>query len=267
MLSGAIFGLGGLGKNIVRYIDIENFKKVIVDDSYEKDVIYFSWKDASVLEGNEVLTEQADLLIKTIENDYDIIYFIAGLGGRMGTSLSNIYGKICKKFHKNSLGIFFYPFGSESIIRKERAKNSIDKIKELYKSFILFENDYLVKYFPNVPLKYIFNVQAEMVKFFIKNFSESVDKNGIEKFKGRLGVGMGSIDRMDKLRDAINEALESPWLQKNAAHYTIMFNGNILENDIKFHLDALSSINYSIAVKRNPSMGRRIDILIISHEI
>ncbi len=266
MLSGAILGLGGLGKNIVRYINIENFKKVIVDDSRENDVIYFSWNDASVLEGNEVLTEQADLLIKTIENDYDMIYFIAGLGGRMGTSLSNIYGKICRKLHKNSLGIFFYPFGSESITRRERAKNSVDKIKELYKSFILFENDYLVKYFPNVPLKYIFNVQAEMVKFFIKNFSESVDKIDIEKFKGRLGVGMGSTERMDMLSDAINEALDSPWLQKKAAHYTIIFNGNILENDIKFHLNALNSLNYSIKVKRNSSMGRRIDVLIISHE-
>ncbi len=265
MLGGAIVGLGGLGKNIVRNIRNENFKKFIIDDTNENDVIYFSWKDASVLEGNEILTDQANVLLETISDEYDIIYFIAGLGGRMGTALSNIFGKIVKKLHKKSFGIFFYPFSSESITRRERAKNSIEKIMEFYPSFILLENDFLVKYFPNVPLKYIFSIQAEMVNFFISNFSESIEKVDIEKFTGRIGVGMGTTERMDTLDTAINDALDSPWLQKNAKHYTIIFNGNILESDVKIYESSINLRNYSILVHRNISKGRRIDVLVLSH--
>ncbi len=265
MVGGAIFGLGGLGKNIVRNIRNENFRTFIIDDTNEKDVIYFSWNDASVLEGNEILTETANLLIEKVEHEYDTIYFIAGLGGRMGTALSNIYGKICKKLHKRSFGIFFYPFSSESLTRRERAKNSIDKIMELYPSFILLENDFLVKYFPNVPLKYIFSVQAEIVNFFISNFSESIENYDFEKFAGRIGVGMGTTERMDTLGDAIKDALDSPWLQKNAKHYTIIFNGNVLESDVKIYEQSINLKNYSFLVHRNISKGRRIDVLILSH--
>lgn len=265
-----IAGLGNKGIGISRYVSSSlNVQSMNLSSEPGMDVIFVSQEKISLIESEKISTDYDDFFINILNRckQAELLVIIADFSDTYAISLTNVIGRFTKKLKMITMGIFIFPFKSE-VTRYEKAIKSIDAFKENFDLMVIIGKDEIFKAFRDIPIKLIDNVQNELIYMIVKNIYQSLSIQDyidiVSKSKKMMGFGVSITDRMDKLKEAFDEATSFPWLDENLGNTLIIFNGPINENDLLFLKDYAKYKNSKIKINTNNNQGRRIDVLILN---
>ena len=145
-----IIGLGGAGKNIVSYlqkkkINKSNFLLIQTDKNTYRDTIIKNkvlldiTKTKNIREAFNLKSSDIKKYIKNIEK----VIIVAGLGGLCGSNVLFYLGETCSEYNFISHAVVTIPFKYEGAFRSKVANETIEKSKDKFSHFKIFENQSL----------------------------------------------------------------------------------------------------------------------------
>ena len=145
-----IIGLGGAGNNIVSYlkekkIDNSNFLLVQTDENTYRDTIIEN-KILLDIKNNSNIREAyyiKSIDIKKYIKSSKKVFIVAGLGGFCGSNVLFYLGENSLKYNSISHAIVTIPFKFEGKLRSKVANETIEKSKDKFSHYKIFENQSL----------------------------------------------------------------------------------------------------------------------------
>lgn len=225
-----VLGIGGAGRNIVEKIgDVssKNVKIYEVDSSSRPPKLpYISVSKEEMKEAyhSDINMKERPLTQseKKLENkirEFDIVYLIAGLGGRTGSWTIPICAEISDKHSSFALGLFAKPFETESQSRKRLSEEAQGKAEKHLDGTAIFPNSKLLDINPHLPIKKAFNVMNRIIRIPLIDLNSVITASDVHHLKElcesteefRIGAGYGKGPK--KGLRATEEALRSPWFE------------------------------------------------------
>jgi len=168
-----------------------------------------------------------ELDIKEWLKGSQIVFITAGMGGGTGTSSSFVVGRVSKESRALTIGVVTLPFRSEGELRMENAMAGLSKLAKVCDTTIVIPNDTLIELVPNLPVQAAFKVADELLLQTIKGLTDMLTHAGLvnvdyadlntilnEGGVSLIGVGDAAGKPMERIEDAVEEALSSPLLGK-----------------------------------------------------
>lgn len=168
-----------------------------------------------------------ELDIKDWLKDSQIVFVTAGMGGGTGTSSSFVVGRLAKEMRALTVGVVTLPFKSEGEMRMENAMAGLSKLAKVCDTTIVIPNDTLIELVPNLPVQAAFKVADELLLQTIKGLTDMLTRAGLvnvdyadlktilnEGGVSLIGVGEAAGKPIERVEDAVEEALNSPLLGK-----------------------------------------------------
>ncbi|MFH1580451.1 MAG: cell division protein FtsZ [Thermoplasmatota archaeon] len=168
-----------------------------------------------------------ELDIKEWLKGSQIVFITAGMGGGTGTSSSFVVGRVSKESRALTIGVVTLPFRSEGELRMENAMAGLSKLAKVCDTTIVIPNDTLIELVPNLPIQAAFKVADELLLQTIKGLTDMLTHAGLvnvdyadlntilnEGGVSLIGVGDAAGKPMERIEDAVEEALNSPLLGK-----------------------------------------------------
>ena len=165
--------------------------------------------------------------IKDWLKDSQIVFVTAGMGGGTGTSSSFVTARLAKEMRALTIGVVTLPFRSEGELRMENAMSGLSKLSKVCDTTIVIPNDTLIELVPNLPVQAAFKVADELLLQTIKGLTDMLTRAGLvnvdyadlktilnEGGVSLIGVGEGEGKPIERIEDAVEEALNSPLLGK-----------------------------------------------------
>jgi len=165
--------------------------------------------------------------IKDWLKDSQIVFVTAGMGGGTGTSSSFVVGRLAKELRALTVGVVTLPFRSEGEMRMENAMAGLSKLSKVCDTTIVIPNDTLIELVPNLPVQAAFKVADELLLQTIKGLTDMLTRAGLvnvdyadlktilnEGGVSLIGVGEAEGKPIERVEDAVEEALNSPLLGK-----------------------------------------------------
>ena len=167
--------------------------------------------------------------LKLIRGENVIV--MSGLGGVTGTGIAKLIGRALKK-NSTLYGIFAEPFSMESPERRRVSEEAKSVLEENYHTLFYLPNDALVKYYPNLSIKDVLEVHPVVIQHLIQDFQRVIMKNTMNiELRGVLGLGIGFGVGKERIRIAIEDALDSPW-HVGEVRYAFI-SGNVDREDVE----------------------------------
>jgi cell division protein FtsZ len=165
--------------------------------------------------------------IKDWLKDSQIVFVTAGMGGGTGTSTSFVTARLAKELRALTVGVVTLPFKSEGELRMENAMAGLSKLAKVCDTTIVIPNDTLIELVPNLPVQAAFKVADELLLQTIKGLTDMLTRAGLvnvdyadlktildEGGVSLIGVGEAEGKPIERVEDAVEEALNSPLLGK-----------------------------------------------------
>ena len=165
--------------------------------------------------------------IKDWLKDSQIVFVTAGMGGGTGTSCSFVTARLAKELRALTVGVVTLPFRSEGELRMENAMSGLSKLSKVCDTTIVIPNDTLIELVPNLPVQAAFKVADELLLQTIKGLTDMLTRAGLvnvdyadlktilnEGGVSLIGVGEAEGKAIERIEDAVEEALNSPLLGK-----------------------------------------------------
>jgi cell division protein FtsZ len=178
-------------------------------------------------EVGEKAAMENELEIKDWLKDSQIVFVTAGMGGGTGTSSSFVVARLAKEMRALTVGVVTLPFKSEGEMRMENAMTGLAKLSKMCDTTIVIPNDTLIELVPNLPVQAAFKVADELLLQTIKGLTEMLTRAGLvnvdyadlrtilnEGGVSLIGVGDATGKPIERVQDAVEEALNSPLLGK-----------------------------------------------------
>jgi cell division protein FtsZ len=159
--------------------------------------------------------------------DSQIVFVTAGMGGGTGTSSSFVVARLAKELRALTVGVVTLPFKSEGELRMENAMDGLARLSKVCDTTIVIPNDTLIELVPNLPVMAAFKVADELLLQTIKGLTEMLTHAGLvnvdyadlrtildEGGVSLIGVGDAEGKPIERVQDAVEEALNSPLLGK-----------------------------------------------------
>ena len=145
-----IIGLGGAGNNITSYlldknIYKSNFLLIQTDENTYRDTIIEN-KILLDIKNNSNIREAyyiKSIDIKKYIKSSKKVFIVAGLGGLCGSNVLFYLGEYCSKYYSNNYAIVTKPFNYEGKFRRKVANDTIEKSKDKFSYYKIFENQSL----------------------------------------------------------------------------------------------------------------------------
>ena len=172
-------GFGGAGNNIVNRLlkagvkgtefvavntDAQHFK--IIDERIKKVLIGRSITRGLGAGGDPSIGAKAAevdrQLIENVFNGSQLVFLCAGMGGGTGTGSIKVAAQIAKEQGAIVVAMVTYPFDLERI-RKVKAEDGIQQLRQYTDSVIILDNNRLVKLVPNLPMNDAFALADEVL--------------------------------------------------------------------------------------------------------
>jgi cell division protein FtsZ len=231
-----VIGIGGAGCNALNLIYTNKIKNVdFIICNTDKQALDNSQVSNKILLG-PILTEglgaganpeigikaaiesKNEIDKKILNENTNVLFIIAGLGGGTGTGGTQVIATQAKKKNIITIGIFTFPFQFEGKLRAETALEAIKKIKELFDTFIIINNDNLRNVYGNIGFKLGFSKSDEILNdtfLTLFNFIENNSKNSFFQNNGIAVIGFGKAKGENRAKNAIFSALQSPFFNGN----------------------------------------------------
>ena len=257
MVNLAILGCGGAGIKFLSDIEcISNILCIGIND----------------VSGNIKITRDKAIMVDSIQDDIafelypwleniaaERIVVLAGLGGIIGTSIAKLVGTVLGKKHE-VYGIFAEPFSFESPERGQRCNEAKSVINKTYRAVVYLPNDPLVKYYSNLAMAESMKIHGVVMRHLVHDFEYMVNYASQFGLQGVLGVGIGFGVGRDRIRLAIEDAIDSPWHNGNRRY--ALFSGNLEREDIEVVVKAYDFEYWDFV--RTDEYGEQVKVTVLS---
>ena len=234
-----IIGVGGMGSNVVtkiRELGIQGAQTVAVNTDAAHLVI--SKADRKILLGRDLTkglgaggepeigrkaAEESKNELRDLLKDANMVFLITGLGGGTGTGATPVIAKIAKEQGALVISAATLPFKIEGA-RIAKAEDGLYQLRQCCDTAIVIENQRLLEYGGNLPLKKAFELGDEVISQMVKGITETIsqpslvnldyaDVRSVMKSGGVSTIGIGISDSSNRSKEAVAKALRHPLLQ------------------------------------------------------
>ena len=263
-----IVALGKTGSNVINKMILNNIvkadfitidtEKVNLDSSKAPKKIFVS--SITSFEAMEDLRKQTE---KEFQNA-DMVFIIAEMGEKTGTLLSSAVAEIAKSMNILTVAIVSKPFDFEDLNKIKLAKKGKERLKHFADTIIVIPYQRLNDLYINLPMVNIYEKGEKAFVTIVKGILDLIKKQGIVNLdfadiksilqnSGKTVLGFGKADGEDRAKKAVEQALNTPLLERS-----IKGAGKILMNitsgkDIR--LEEISQIATAVAKSsENPDL-------------
>lgn len=263
-----IVALGKIGSNVINKMILNNIvkadfiavdtEKVNLDSSKASKKIFVS--SITSFEAMEDLRKQTE---KEFQNA-DMVFIIAEMGEKTGTLLSSAVAEIAKSMNILTVAIVSKPFDFEDLNKIKLAKKGKERLKHFANTIIVIPYQRLNDLYINLPMANIYEKGEKAFVTIVKGILDLIKKQGIVNLdfadiksilqnSGKTVLGFGKADGEDRAKKAVEQALNTPLLERS-----IKGAGKILMNitsgkDIR--LEEISQIATAVAKSsENPDL-------------
>ena len=260
--------LGKIGSNVINKMILNNIVKadfiavdtetVNLDSSKASKKIFVS--SITSFEAMEDLRKQTE---KEFQNA-DMVFIIAEMGEKTGTLLSSAVAEIAKSMNILTVAIVSKPFDFEDLNKIKLAKKGKERLKHFSDTIIVIPYQRLNDLYINFPMINIYEKGEKAFVTIVKGILDLIKKQGIVNLdfadiksilqnSGKTVLGFGKADGEDRAKKAVEQALNTPLLERS-----IKGAGKILMNitsgkDIR--LEEISQIATAVAKSsENPDL-------------
>ncbi|MDR1815970.1 MAG: cell division protein FtsZ [Clostridiales Family XIII bacterium] len=171
----------------------------------------------------------------------DMLFITAGMGGGTGTGAAPVVAKIARELGILTISIVTKPFSFEAKKRKTFAEQGIEYLKQYVDSLVVIPNDKLILLSEdNTRVRDAFNLANEVLKDGVQGITEIItgagfinvdfaDVKSVMHGQGVTHLGIGRGKGADRVRDAVDSAINSPLLDTSVAgarHILLRIAGN-----------------------------------------
>ena len=239
---------------------------------------------------NAALNSQNEIESKVLDNNTQMLFITAGLGGGTGTGAAPVIASMAKKKGILTVGVVTIPFrsqGSETMIK------AIDGINELEKnvdSLLIIDNEKILAVYGDLLLQDAFPKADEVLATAVRGITEIIKKRGyinvdfkdvntMMKDSGFALMGCGCGTGKNRIEDAVRNALESPLLNdydlKTAKNFLINITVGNNEHGvtatqygkvnelIKGYTGKANNFKTGLVFDNDPNFGDKVNITVI----
>ncbi|MCK4429277.1 MAG: cell division protein FtsZ [Candidatus Aenigmarchaeota archaeon] len=233
-----VIGVGGMGSNVITKISELGIKgshtaAVNTDAAH----LVMTKADKKMLLGKELTkglgaggdptvgmkaTEESRAEMKEILKDANLVFLVTGLGGGTGTGAAPVIARLAKEQGALVIAAATLPFKIEGA-RMGKAEDGLYQLRQSCDTVIVIENQRLLEYGGNLPLKQAFELGDEVVSQMIKGVTETIsqpslvnldyaDVRTIMKSGGVSTIGIGIANSSERSKEAVMKSLKHPLL-------------------------------------------------------
>jgi cell division protein FtsZ len=299
-----VIGVGGGGSNAVNHMFRQGIKgvdfiicntdKQALEKSPVTNKIQLGIKSTKGLGAGSIPSVGRDAALETIDEiksylneDTQMVFITAGLGGGTGTGAAPVIASIAKELGILTVGIVTIPFAFEGKKRRAQAEAGLEEMKKYVDTLLVIGNDKLREIYGNLKMSEAFEHADDVLTGAAKSIAEiislhmhiNVDFNDVKTVMKESGVAiMGSAIASGEKRalTAVEEALNSPLLNDNnisGARHVLL---NIMSGSDDIDMDEFGEITDFIqeaaggtaelitGYGTDPSLGDNVSVTIIA---
>ena len=263
-----IVALGKTGSNVINKMILNNIvkadfiaidtEKVNLDSSKASKKIFVS--SITSFEAMEDLRKQTE---KEFQNA-DMVFIIAEMGEKTGTLLSSAVAEIAKSMNILTVAIVSKPFDFEDLNKIKLAKKGKERLKHFSDTIIVIPYQRLNDLYINLPMINIYEKGEKAFVTIVKGILDLIKKQGIVNLdfadiksilqnSGKTVLGFGKADGEDRAKKAVEQALNTPLLERSIKGAGKILMNITSGNDIR--LEEISQIATAVATStENPDL-------------
>ena len=263
-----IVALGKTGSNVINKIILNNVvkadfiaidtEKLNLDSSKAPKKIFVS--SITSFEAMEDLRKQTE---KEFQNA-DMVFIIAEMGEKTGTLLSSAVAEIAKSMNILTVAIVSKPFDFEDLNKIKLAKKGKERLKHFADTIIVIPYQRLNDLYVNLPIANIYEKGEKAFVTIVKGILDLIKKQGIVNLdfadiksilqnSGKTVLGFGKADGEDRVKKAVEQALNTPLLDRSIKGAGKILMNITSGNDIR--LEEISKIATAVAKSsENPDL-------------
>ena len=263
-----IVALGKTGSNVINKMILNNIvkadfitidtEKLNLDSSKAPKKIFVS--SITSFEAMEDLRKQTE---KEFQNA-DMVFIIAEMGEKTGTLLSSAVAEIAKSMNILTVAIVSKPFDFEDLNKIKLAKKGKERLKHFADTVIVIPYQKLNDLYANLSLANIYEKGEKAFVTIVKGILDLIKKQGIVNLdfadiksilqnSGKTVLGFGKADGEDRVKKAVEQALNTPLLDRSIKGAGKILMNITSGNDIR--LEEISKIATAVAKSsENPDL-------------
>ena len=235
-----VIGVGGGGGNAVNHMleeGIEGVDFVLCNTDYQALMksavptkIHLGKRERGAgndpAVGREAALSSEEEINKIIDENTQMVFITAGMGGGTGTGAAPVVARIAKEKGMLTVGIVTIPFECEGRRRKQQAQSGIEEMKKHVDTLIVISSDKLRDEYGNMKLTEAFKKADDVLTTAAKGIAEIITVTGyvnvdfedvktVMKDSGKAIMGTGRASGENRAEEAIKLAINSPLLNDN----------------------------------------------------
>ncbi|MDR0738295.1 MAG: cell division protein FtsZ [Prevotellaceae bacterium] len=177
-------------------------------------------------EGKQAAIESMGKIQEVLDNNTQMVFLTAGMGGGTGTGATPVIAKAAKEKGILTVAIVTMPFSDEGLDFTTRAREGVLELQKYVDSLLMINNDRLYEVHGELPLKQAFAKADEVLTTAVKGIAEIITRSGyinvdfadVRRAMENSNVavmGSGAASGEGRALQAAKEALSSPLLNYN----------------------------------------------------
>lgn len=240
---------------------------------------------------NAALNSQDEIAAKVLDNNTDMLFITAGMGGGTGTGAAPVIAAMAKKKGILTVGVVTIPFKSEGNESMSKAIDGINELEKNVDSLIIINNEKIYKEYGDLLIQEAFPKADEVLATAVRGITEIIKRRGFINvdFKdvkammtnsGMALMGCGTGSGGNRIKDAVKMAMDSPLLNdfdiKTAKN--VLINITVGSNKEGLHMKQLDEIDKlikeytgkannfkrGIVFDDDPEFGDKVSITVIA---
>ena len=240
---------------------------------------------------NAALNSQDEIAAKVLDNNTDMLFITAGMGGGTGTGAAPVIAAMAKKKGILTVGVVTIPFRNQGNETMSKAIDGINELEKNVDSLLIIDNEKLFDFYGDLLLQEAFPKADEVLATAVRGITEIIKKRGyinvdfkdvktMMKNSGMALMGCGTGTGENRIEDAVRNALESPLLNDfdlttaknvlvnitvgmNESGMTMKELGQVSEM-IKEYTGKANNFKSGIVYEEDPEFGDRVNITVIA---
>lgn len=180
--------------------------------------------------GKEAAEQSKDDIKKLLEDGTQMVFVTAGMGGGTGTGAAPVIARIAMDLGLLTVGIVTIPFKFEGRNKVIQALNGVQELRKNVDSILIVNNEKLIENYGDLSLDESFDIADDTLCKAVRSICDIIYKKGrinrdfsdvktTLKNGGVAVINTGYGSGPNRLKDAINDAINSPILNNNNVYF------------------------------------------------
>ena len=205
---------------------------------------------------NAALEKQDEINSRVLNDETQMVFITAGMGGGTGTGASPVIAKMAKEKGILTVAVVTIPFLNEGEKALTRALEGIHELEKNVDSLIIINNEKLYEHFSDLLVQDAFPKADEVLATAVKGIVEIIQKRGYQNVdfedvktmlrdSGMALMGSGYGTGKNRIQDAVKGAFESKLLNDfnlKSAKY-VLTNTTVGKNDQGLTMEEMKKLN------------------------